>query len=244
MSCAIEANNLVKRYGDLTAVDGISLKICHGELYGLLGPNGSGKTTTIKMLTGQTVPTQGSAYVAGIDVVNRPLEVRAKVGIIPEQGIPPSFLSAEEYLHFIGAIRGLGDMQKRCEFWYNLLDFAEQKNVLCKNLSRGTQQKVMFAQTFLHNPLIAFVDEPLINLDPVIQRTVKRYMLDFVANGGTIFFCTHVLEIAQALCTQVGILYKGNIVYQGTMHDTMKRHTHLEDLFLKMVHEDDHVAPA
>jgi ABC-2 type transport system ATP-binding protein len=244
MPTEIEACNLVKRYGTLTAVDGISLSIYRGDFFGLLGPNGSGKTTIVKMLTGQTSPTRGSAFVGGIDVVRSPLEVRTAVGIVPEQETPPSFLTAEEYLHFVGSIRGLPDITNRCEFWYNLLDFADQKDILCKDLSRGTKQKVMVAQAFLHHPNIAFVDEPLINLDPLVQRSVKQYLCEFVDEGGTIFLCTHALEIAQTLCTRVGIIYRGAMVYQGTMQDVTQRYDGLEDLFLKKIHEGDHVAPA
>lgn len=235
MPPVIEARHLVKKFGPAVAVHDVSLTVHPGELFGLLGPNGSGKTTTIKMLTGQTLPTAGTATVAGLDVTRHPLQVRERVGIIPEQETPPSFLTAEEYLHFVGSIRGLTGMEKRCSFWYDLLDFGEQKDVLCKDLSRGTRQKVMFAQAFLHEPRIAFVDEPLINLDPLVQRTVKNYLREFVNGGGTIFFCTHVLEIAQALCTHVGIIYRGHLVYRGAMDDIIRQYGQLEDLFLEMV---------
>ncbi|MDD5778371.1 MAG: ABC transporter ATP-binding protein [Candidatus Thermoplasmatota archaeon] len=244
MPPVIQARHLVKKFGTTTAVDDLSLAVHPGEIFGLLGPNGSGKTTTIKMLTGQTVPTEGTATVAGLDVRVHPLRVREQVGIIPEQEMPPSFLTADEYLHFVGAIRGLSHMERRCSLWYDLLDFGDQKDMLCKDLSRGTRQKVMFAQAFLHEPRVAFVDEPLINLDPIVQRTVKNYLQDFVARGGTVFFCTHVLEIAQALCTQIGIIYRGRLVYQGDREDITRRHAHLEDLFLDMVHREHHASSA
>ncbi len=237
MPAVIETRRLTRRYGDLTAVDSISLHIGEGELFGLLGPNGSGKTTTIKMLTGQLQPTSGSASVADIDPARHPLQVKQAVGIIPEQETPPSFLTAEEYLQFVAAIRDIDSPEGRIDRWFSRLDFAGQRDVLCKDLSRGTRQKLMFAQAFLHEPSIAFVDEPLINLDPVIQRTVKDYMLDYVAGGGTIFLCTHVLEIAEEICSRVGIIHRGTLRCDLSMDEATAGGTRLETVFLDAVGE-------
>ena len=148
----IEAEGLTKVYGDLTAVNHVSLSVEKGALYGLLGPNGSGKSTMIKMLTGQIWPTAGSATVLGIDIQNDPVGVRERVGIIPEQETPPSFLTATEYLQFVGAIRKVPDIDEKAAWWFDFLDFADKKDVLCKDLSRGTRQKLMFAQAFIHKP--------------------------------------------------------------------------------------------
>ncbi|MBS3772731.1 MAG: ABC transporter ATP-binding protein [Candidatus Thermoplasmatota archaeon] len=235
MAAVIETHGLTRRYGDLTAVDGISLSIGEGELYGLLGPNGSGKTTSIKMLTGQLQPTSGTASVAGVDPARHPLQVKQAVGIIPEQETPPSFLTAEEYLQFVAAIRDINDAAGRIDTWFARLDFAGQRDILCKDLSRGTRQKLMFAQAFLHRPGIAFVDEPLINLDPVIQRTVKDYMLDYVARDGTIFLCTHVLDIAEEICTRVGIIHHGSILSDLSMDEATAGGQRLETVFLEAV---------
>ena len=158
----ISINNLSKTFKDVTAVNKISLELKKGELYGLLGPNGSGKTTIIKLLTGQIKPTSGKAEIMGLDVVKKPIEIRKKVGIIPEQETPPSFLTAVEYLEFVSRIRKLTN--PNIDYWFSYLDFEEEKNVLCKDLSRGTRQKLMVAQAFLHEPKLAFIDEPLINL--------------------------------------------------------------------------------
>jgi len=168
MKNVIEVNNLTKNFGDLKAVNNVSLSIEEGELFGLLGPNGSGKTTMIKMMTGQIKPTEGGARILGVDVLKDPTRVRELVGIIPEQENPPSFLTSEEYLHFVGKIRKLDNIESRCDKWFRLLDFENQRKVLCKDLSRGTRQKLMFSQAFIHDPRIAFIDEPLINLDPII----------------------------------------------------------------------------
>ncbi len=238
MEKVIEIKNLTKKFCDLVAINNISLSINKGELFGLLGPNGAGKTTMIKILTGQIKPTKGNAWVLGVNILKDPVKVRELVGIIPEQESPPSFLTAEEYLHFVGRIRKLEKINEKCEKWFEFLEFEDQKNVLCKDLSRGTRQKLMFAQAFLHKPKLAFIDEPLINLDPIIQRKVKNYLKDFVKGGGTIFFCTHVLEIAQEVCTRIGIIDKGKIIYEGSIKDLKKRKQSLEEFFLKLVRED------
>jgi len=237
MKNVIEMKNLTKNFGELKAVNNLSFSIKEGELFGLLGPNGSGKTTTVKLLTGQIKPTKGNATVLGINVLKDPVKVRELVGIIPEQETPPSFLTSEEYLHFVGKIRNLDKIEERSNNWIEFLEFEDQKNVLCKDLSRGTRQKLMFAQAFLHEPKIAFIDEPLINLDPIIQRKVKDYLQDFVKNGGTLFFSTHVLEIAEEICTRIGIINKGALIYEGPIKDLKKKRQKLEDFFLKHVRE-------
>jgi ABC-2 type transport system ATP-binding protein len=241
MENIIEVKNLVKKFGDLKAVDIDSLSIKEGELFGLLGPNGSGKTTTVKLLTGQIKPTKGDAKVLGISILKDPIKIRELVGIIPEQENPPSFLTAEEYLHFVARIRKLDKIEERCDEWFKFLEFEDQKDILCKDLSRGTRQKLMFAQAFIHEPKLAFIDEPLINLDPIIQRKVKDYLQDFVKRGGTIFFSTHVLEIAEEICTTIGIIDKGKIIYKGPIKDLRKKKQHLEQFFIKLVRETENV---
>ena len=241
MENVIEIKNLTKKFGDLKAVSSISLSIGRKELFGLLGPNASGKTTMIRLLTGQIKPTEGCASVLGVNVLDDPIRARELVGIIPEQESPPSFLTAEEYLYFVAKIRKLPNREEKCNQWLKFLEFGEQKEVLCKDLSRGTRQKLMFAQAFLHNPELAFIDEPLINLDPIVQRKVKDYLKDFVKNGGTIFFCTHVLEIAEEICTRIAIIDRGTLIYEGLTKDLEKKGQHLEDLFLRLMKKTQNV---
>ena len=135
----IEAENLTKDYGNVVAVNSVSLSVDEGELFGLLGPNGSGKTTMIRMLTGQVRPTSGSARVMGIDVTKDPIGVRRLVGIIPEQETPPSFLTAEEYLHFVARIRNLDSIEERCDHWFDLLEFGDKRDVLGERPIPGNQ---------------------------------------------------------------------------------------------------------
>jgi ABC-2 type transport system ATP-binding protein len=231
----INLENVTKTFGDVKAVDTVTLDVSAGELFGLLGPNGSGKTTMIKLLTGQLPSDSGNIVVLDYDVSRNPIMIREKVGIIPEQETPPSFLTAEEYLQFVCSIRRLNKVDDRCDKWFSLLDFRDQKSVLCKDLSRGTRQKLMVAQAFLHEPSLAFIDEPLINLDPLIQRVFKDFLLEYIHAGNTIFFSTHVLEIAEEICTDIAILNHGNIVYSGPMSEVRDSSKGLEDFFIKRV---------
>jgi ABC-2 type transport system ATP-binding protein len=237
MDDIIAIRNLTKRYGDVTAVDDVSLTIARGELFGLLGPNGSGKTTMNKLLTGQISPTGGSLRVLGTDVMASPVEVRRQVGIIPEQETPPSFLTAEEYLHFVGRIRGIEEPASEADRWFARLEFEDKRSVLCKDLSRGTRQKLMFAQAFLHHPPVAFIDEPLINLDPIMQRRVKDFLVGYVREGGTVFFSTHILAIADEICTRIGVIHNGKLLYAGPVDTLAEDGRQLEEAFLALVEE-------
>ena len=241
MTTIIEARDVSKSYGDVQAVNHVTLTVNEGALFGLLGPNGSGKTTMIKMLTGQTRPTGGSASVLGIDVTKDPVGIRSQVGIIPEQETPPSFLTAMEYLEFVGAIRKIPEIAKKADWWFDFLDFADKKNVLCKDLSRGTRQKLMFTQAFIHEPALALIDEPLINFDPIMQELVKDYLADYVKKGKTIFISTHILEVAEEICSEFAILHKGTLLHTGPVADLTTRGEHLPSFFLSLVRKDRHV---
>jgi ABC-2 type transport system ATP-binding protein len=241
MKTVIDARDLSKNYGDVKAVDHVNLHVDEGALFGLLGPNGSGKTTMIRMLTGQTKPTAGSATVLGIDVTKDPIGIRARVGIIPEQETPPSFLTAIEYLEFVGAVRKIPEIGTKADGWFDFLDFADKKNVLCKDLSRGTRQKLMFAQAFIHEPTLALIDEPLINFDPIMQDLVKDYLATYVKKGKTIFISTHILEVAEEICSDFAILHKGTLLHTGTVAELTSRGEHLPAYFLSLVRKDRHV---
>ena len=236
----IVAAGLVKEFGDVIAVDNISLSVGEGELFGLLGPNGSGKTTMIKLLTGQIRPTAGSAVVLGLDVIKDPVGVRKRVGIIPEQETPPSFLTATEYLDFVGEVRHIPGVRKKADWWFDFLDFNDKRDVLCKDLSRGTRQKLMFTQAFIHEPALALIDEPLINFDPIMQRKVKDYLTEYARCGNTIFISTHILEIAEEICSGFAILHKGKLLHTGTVAELKERNLHLDEFFLSLVEKGTH----
>ncbi len=211
---AIDVEDLVKRYGDLTALDRLSLEIPDGELYGLLGPNGAGKTTTLEILTGRRTPEAGQARVLGIDPVAQPVAVRAKVGILPERSSPPSFMSGREYLAFVGAVRGMDEQMlvPQTDRWATELDMEGKLDTLSADLSRGQQQKIMIAAAFLHEPSLVFIDEPLSNLDPLAQAQVKDHLVSFQEAGGTLLLSTHNVAVAEEICTRVGILDRGQLI--------------------------------
>jgi ABC-2 type transport system ATP-binding protein len=211
---AIRADELTKAYGDLTALSGLSLSVERGEIFGFLGPNGAGKTTAIEVLTGQSRPDAGSAAVLGVDPVAEPVAVRERIGVLPEQERPPSYLTPREYFSFVGAVRDLDEetIEKEVQTWTDRLSFREKLDTLCTDLSRGQQQKVMITGAFLHEPEAVFIDEPLANLDPIVQERVKRFLEEYRTGGNAVFLSTHDIEVAEQLCTRVGIVNEGELL--------------------------------
>lgn len=239
MTPILEAHALTRLYGDLRAVDAISFSVRKGALFGILGPNGSGKTTMIKMLTGQIQPTSGSATILSEDVATNPVRVRELVGIIPEQETPPSFLTAIEYLDMVGSLRKIPNLRIQADWWFDFLDYADKKDVLCKDLSRGTRQKLMFTQAFIHQPTLALIDEPLINFDPIMQKKVKDFLADYVKSGNTIVLSTHILTIAEEICSDFIVLHKGRLLHTGTVRELTDKGLHLDEFFLDLVNREN-----
>jgi ABC-2 type transport system ATP-binding protein len=208
---AVETTDLTKEYGDVVALDGLDLTVEEGELYALLGPNGSGKTTTIEILTGQRTPTGGEASVLGVDPVEEPIEVRRSIGILPEREDPPSFLTPREYLEFVGEVRDIGPIEECIDRWAGRLEFQGVLDTLSTDLSEGERQRVMLAQVFIHEPELVFIDEPLVNLDPLMQAQVRDQLREYCEAGNTLFLSTHLMEVAEELCTRVGIIAEGEL---------------------------------
>jgi ABC-2 type transport system ATP-binding protein len=236
---AIRAEELTKTYGELRALDGLSLAVDAGELFGFLGPNGAGKTTTIGVLTGQLLPDSGSVDVLGTDPTSDPIETRKRVGILPEKESPPSFLTPREYFEFVGTVREMdpGVVENRVETWAERLSFREKLDTLNTDLSRGQQQKVMIAQAFLHEPDVVFIDEPLANLDPIVQERVKQFVVDYRQAGNTVFLSTHQIAVAEEICTRVGIVNEGRLVTERRPDDLAPGES-LLDTFLSNVGVD------
>jgi len=234
---AIEARGLVKRYASVTALDGVDLEVESGEFFGLAGPNGAGKTTLLRILTGQLAPTGGTARVLGIDPARQPLRVKAAVGIVPEIESPPSYLTAAEYLYFVGRVRQVPCLQEAIDRWIRFFDLEEVRGTICRDLSKGTRQKLMLAAAFIHNPDLVFLDEPFINIDPIYQRRLKDFLLEYSAAGRTVFMCSHLLEIAEKLCDRVAIIDGGRIIAQGSIAEVRREDRDLETAFLRLVGE-------
>ena len=227
----IKTTGLSKSYGNIKAVQGLDLSVEKGEFFGFLGPNGAGKTTTIKMLTGQLTPDAGEATVLGIDI-NDCIAVKTVVGIFPEIVILPSFLTVTEYLEFVCAVREIDP--DAISFWLDFTELAGNQHTLCKNLSQGMKQKLSFAAAFIHKPDLVFLDEPFADVDPLMQKKFKKFLNDYIKKGGTIFLSTHILEIAEKLCSRISIITKGTIVKTGDTTDLLKEKS-LEDVFIDLV---------
>ncbi|WP_280536280.1 ABC transporter ATP-binding protein [Halopenitus sp. POP-27] len=236
---AISAKNLRKTYGEVRALDGLSVAVDRGELYGFLGPNGAGKTTTMEILTGQLRPDAGHLEVLGTDPSMEPVATRERVGILPEQLSPPSFLTPREYFDFVGRVRDLDEptVRDRVATWADRLGYAGTLDTLCADLSRGQQQKVMVTQAFLHEPAAVFIDEPLANLDPIVQERVKRALREYAAADNAVFVSTHNVEVAQDICTRVGIVSDGRIVAERAAEAFAEES--LLDVFLDAVETAD-----
>ncbi len=198
----------------------------------MLGPNGAGKTTLLKILTGQIRATGGKAEVLGLPVEQQPLEVRSRAGIVPEQGTPPSFLTPREVLELVGAVRGC---EIDFDYWLEFFEFEEMEGRICRTLSRGQRQKVLLAAAFVGQPEILFLDEPFINLDPLVQAKVREWLEEYVVKGGTVFLNTHLLENAERLCNRAGIIHRGRIRSLIEVEQLRAQGTTLETLFHEMV---------
>jgi ABC-2 type transport system ATP-binding protein len=229
----IETSGLKRDFGNFTAVDSVTFNVEKGELFGLLGPNGAGKTTLLKLLTGQLEPTSGSCQVLGLDPAKDSIGVKGKIGIVPEIESPPSFLTGKEYLQFVGLVRDIKDIEKKADHWIEYMDMKEVQNTPCKDLSKGTRQKLVVAAALIHEPPLVFLDEPFSGLDPHYQKLIKEYLHGYLERGGTVFMCTHILEIAEKICTRIGIISKGKIVALGTPAQLERAGESLDSVFMR-----------
>jgi ABC-2 type transport system ATP-binding protein len=236
----IRLNQLTKRYGRFTAVDGIDLTVSSGELFGFLGPNGAGKTTTFRMIAGILRPTSGSIEVGGIDINHRPLEAKARLGFIPDRPFVYDKLTGVEFLRFAAALYGQqgSGVERRIEELLDLFELTRWKDELTETYSHGMRQKLIISGALVHRPEVIVVDEPMVGLDPKSARLLKDLFRQFVNRGGTVLMSTHTLEVAETMCDRIAIIHGGRIAAAGTMADlqeqTASEDLGLEDLFLKL----------
>ena len=230
----VEVNALQRRFGDLVAVNDVSFQVQKGEIFGLLGPNGAGKSTLLKVMTGQLDPTAGGCRILGLDPTADPMGVKKAIGILPEVESPPSFLTGREYLHFVGLIRDMDDIEPKAEKWIEFLDMREVDKIPCKDLSKGTRQKLMFAAALIHEPPLVFLDEPFSGLDPRYQNVFRNYLTEYLQRGGTVFMCTHILEIAEKMCTRLGVISQGRLVAIGAPSELTANGETLNEAFMRL----------
>jgi ABC-2 type transport system ATP-binding protein len=241
MTLAIETNGLTRRFGSVCAVDALDLRVEAGKFYGFLGPNGAGKSTTIKMLTGLLAPTSGSFCILGEDMADadRAREVKRRVGVVPENLALFDNLTAREYLTFIGRMYLLppATVRERCQELLVMMNLENEERKLTLEFSHGMKKKLALAAALIPNPDLLFLDEPFEGVDAIASRTLKDTLTRSVARGATVFLTSHVLEIVEKLCTDVGIIAEGKLVHQAAM-DQIRQTGSLEDLFLKAVGSD------
>jgi len=213
----IEVQNLTKRYGPVTAVDGVSFRVERGEILGFLGPNGAGKTTTMRILTGYMPATEGKAVVAGFDVFDQAIEAKRRTGYLPET--PPLYpdMTVMEYLAFVAKIKGVppADQKQRVRAVMERTHVADMANRLCSKLSKGYKQRVGLAQALIHNPDVLILDEPTAGLDPK-QINETRLLIKELAGDHTIILSTHILPEVSQTCQRVVIINKGKVVAVDT----------------------------
>ncbi len=236
----IQLTDLTKCYGRFTAVAGITLEIPPGTLYGLLGPNGAGKTTTMRMIAGILRPTSGTVTVAGFDVVSQPMQAKQRLGFIPDRPFVYDKLTGVEFLRFVAGLYGQSgpEVERRIDELLELFELTPWKHELTESYSHGMRQKLIISSALVHRPQVIVVDEPMVGLDPKSARLLRNIFRHFVNRGGTVLMSTHTLEIAEAMCDQIGIVFGGRLVAAGTMasirEQTASGDASLEDVFLKL----------
>mgnify|MGYP000853074551 FL=1 len=241
----IKTENLTKRFGTVTAVNKLNLEVRAGEIYGFLGPNGSGKTTTIKMLTGLLEPTAGRAFICGLDIVKESAAAKALLAYVPDQPKLYGKLTAREFLALMADLyRMPRDVSRqRAQQLLEMFYLETRADELLEGYSHGMRQKVVLAAALIHQPRVLLMDEPTVGLDPASARLLKDVMAELARQGATILVSTHILEIAERLCHRVGILQAGQLIAQGSPEELRTqagRKGSLEDIFLELTGSAEH----
>ena len=240
----IKIANLVKKYGDFTAVDGVDLHVPRGELFGFLGPNGAGKTTTLRMIAGIMRPTAGTVEIGGVNIAVDPIAAKMKLGFIPDRPFIYEKLTGGEFLRFVAGLyeQEGPHVEHRARELLALFDLEEWRDELVESYSHGMRQKLIISSAFVHRPEVIVVDEPMVGLDPKAARILKDLFREYTNRGHTIMMSTHTLEVAESLCHRIGIIQGGKIRALGTMAELRANAAGggggLEDIFLKLTGEN------
>ncbi|MEV0581828.1 ABC transporter ATP-binding protein [Nonomuraea sp. NPDC050310] len=233
---AVRTHALLKRFGPQMAVAGVDLVVPAGSFAGLVGPNGAGKTTTLSMITGLLRPDGGAAEVAGYNVWADPVQVKARIGVLPEGLRLFERLSGRELLIYNGRLRGLprAEVQRRAEELLHVMGLSDAADKLVVDYSTGMRKKIGLAAALLHNPAVLFLDEPFEGVDPVSANTLTEVLRRYTASGSTVVFSSHVMDLVERLCDWVSVMSGGHIVAQGTLDDVRAGRT-LNQAFLDLV---------
>src|SRR5689334_13619732 len=223
-STAVETFSLVKQFGSFVAVDHIDLQVKRGSFFGFLGPNGAGKSTTIKMLTGLLGPTSGKLSVLGMDVVNQPMDVKRRIGVVPEDLNLFERLTGAEMLSFTGRMYGLNreEIGRRSKELLELMELQDEPKKLIIEYSHGMKKKLSLACALIHRPDMLFLDEPFEGIDAIASRILKDLLSRLTMRGLTVFLTSHVLEIVERLCTDIAIIAQGKLLAAGSLNELRK----------------------
>ncbi|MBA7472725.1 Daunorubicin/doxorubicin resistance ATP-binding protein DrrA [subsurface metagenome] len=235
---AISIKNLVKRYDDVTAVDGLSFDVEEGEIFGLLGPNGAGKSTTINILSGLLEPTSGSATVLGFDVQREPGKVKERIGVCPQEPALFSFLTGRENVELMGNLQDMpkDKLRERTDWLLDQVGLGAASSRRAGKYSGGMVRRTSLAMALVHDPEVAFLDEPTVGLDPQSRRATWGLIEDLKGRGRTVILTTHYIEEAEALSDRVGIIDHGRLIALDTPQALMEEHgaENLEEVFIKL----------
>src|SRR5208282_311497 len=240
----IEARQLTKLFhdkkrGQIRAVDGVSFRCQPGQVFGLLGVNGAGKTTCLRLLGTILQPSSGTATVCGFDVLDQPERVRASIGFLSTATALYGRLTAQETVEYFGRLHGLAEslLRQRLDAIFETLDMNEFRHRRCDQLSSGMKQKVSIARTLVHDPPVMIFDEPTLGLDVMTARTIVQFIRDCRQQGKTVIVSTHVMSEAEKLCDRIGIIDRGRLLVDGTLAELRTRYgvTELEDIFVRAV---------
>ncbi|MFU8795342.1 MAG: ABC transporter ATP-binding protein [Dethiobacteria bacterium] len=237
----IDIANLSKSYnkGTVKAVDALNLTVNNGEIFGFLGPNGAGKTTTIKMMVGLLKPDSGSVIINGYSIKDDPLAVKKSISFVPDSPEVYEKLTGIEYLNFMGDVYSVPAelRSERLTYLLDLFSLSDAVGDLIQSYSHGMRQKIVLIGAMLHEPDLFILDEPMVGLDPRSSNNLKNYMREHCKEGKTVFFSTHILEVAEKLCDRIGIIHQGRLIACGTMEELKElaanRET-LENIFLEL----------
>ena len=234
----VELRGLTKTYGTFKAVDGITLDVPRGEIFALLGPNGAGKTTSIRMLMGILRPTSGEARVDGLDCFADRVEVKRRVGYLPDEPVFYDYLRGSELIRFVGGMHGLdvAETDRRSAPLVERLELGDALGEYAVNYSKGMKKKLALLCAMLHDPALLILDEPTNGLDPYATRALLDLVREKAAAGRTVFYSTHLLDQAEKLCKRVGIVHKGRLAATGTIEELRSRGT-LEEVFFAVTGE-------
>jgi ABC-2 type transport system ATP-binding protein len=237
MHAAIRTRELRKVYGTKAAVDGLDLDVPQGSFFGFLGPNGAGKTTTIRMLMGLAPPTSGSIQLLGLPMPEKSLEVKRKIGLVPDESLLFDHLTGLEFTEFVGRMYGLARplARERARELLGLFELDSEPRKLIGDYSKGMRKRVAMAAALIHRPELFLLDEPFEGVDAVGARLMKDILLDQVRQGATVFLTSHVLEVVERLCDRVAIIQQGKLMLCESMQELRSGSETLEDIFVRAV---------